>query len=46
MSSTSDAAAGTAKISLTGIQPTVLLSTINRRNAGVWVSDPFPGGDQ
>jgi predicted acyl esterase len=30
---------------LTGIQPTVLLSTINRRNAGVWVSDPFPGGD-
>jgi predicted acyl esterase len=29
---------------LTGIQPTVWLPAINRRNAGVWMSDPLPGG--
>jgi predicted acyl esterase len=29
---------------LTGIQPTVWLPAINRRNASVWVSDPLPGG--
>jgi predicted acyl esterase len=29
---------------LTGIQPTVWLPAINRRNAAVWTSDPLPDG--
>ncbi|MGC9670438.1 CocE/NonD family hydrolase [Planosporangium sp. 12N6] len=29
---------------LTGITPTIWLPTVNRRDAGVWVSDPLPGG--